>query len=528
MCSECSQPIASPRFRAVVPWLAFVALLVLSGYRFYRLRHYQDFTDENDYVATGWLLSQGEVLYGSVFSHHMPFAYALTHLVAVISPAGGIAHYRLVMWLLYAALASAIFTSPLCRNRREGLVAASVFLGSASLLVPLFKGHMLLADGVWGCLFAIFFVQAFAPFLVGCALRPSHAALGGGAAALALCSALVAVYPIALGLGACVVLAAISPPHRVPLSRVAGPFLISLAGSGLAVLLWLSRFGDLPGFFEEAYFFNSEIYARLFPDKATPLRMAGSTFSDWAAYAGSAFKESFWARPDTGFVLLSAVAVSSSILAIAHRFVSTRVLLVGAATVVLALVFTRMRGPDARALSFYILVLCLLGLSAGILLGARSRLVGIASIASLGLVTGATALRDPSLRADPPALSQVVPADVVPAAIYVDEHTPVSERVAAFNATPGFYFLARRRPAVDGTYYLPWQAWWEESFPRVPDTLEQLRRNRPRFVYLFPWNVWDLFPWETYGREIDRYIKRAYRPVEPERFGGHLWERIEP
>src|SRR5262249_19389562 len=136
------------RSRGALAAAAFAGLSLVSGYRFYRLRNYLDFTDENDSIALGWLVKSGERLYRDVFSHHMPLRYMLCHAVALVAPEGRTAPYRILPWLLYVLVAGAIARSPLLTTEIQGVLAAGLFLGSASALLPLggLLGHMVLSD----------------------------------------------------------------------------------------------------------------------------------------------------------------------------------------------------------------------------------------------------------------------------------------------------------------------------------------------------------------------------------------------
>jgi hypothetical protein len=58
------------RLRRSATLLLLVAALAL-GIRLYRARFYLDFLDEAAETTAAWLASEGETLYGSVFSHRM-------------------------------------------------------------------------------------------------------------------------------------------------------------------------------------------------------------------------------------------------------------------------------------------------------------------------------------------------------------------------------------------------------------------------------------------------------------------------
>ena len=98
---------------------------------------------------------------------------------------------------------------------------------------------------------------------------------------------------------------------------------------------------------------------------------------------------------------------------------------------------------------------------------------------------------------------------------YVEAHTKPDERIASFPNMPSVYLEARRRPATDSVYYLPWQAAWEKENPSRPSTCAQLRAHAPRFVALQrEANIWGYFPWKDYAACIDAFLNSDYQRVD--------------
>lgn len=497
--------------------------ILVSGLRFYRLRHYLDFTDENDNTTIGWLLTQGETLYGSVFSHHMPLAYAAAHVVALVSPTDRPAHFRAAPWAAFVALAFVLARSPLLLDRLSGSLAAALFLALASLLLPPALGHMLLADSLWGVGFATALVSFVLPLLLRRPPDRLSAAIGGLGTAMAIGSNVIAVYPI--GTAALAVAAALlfSRPERTALSRTSGPFLIATAGGGAATLLWVRLFGSLPGLFEEALLFNTEVYGPLFqPEKSTLRATLASTASDWRAHLATSLAGGAFLRGHEALLAVLGAAVACGLAVLAGR--SWRRLASGGVALLLAatLALCRVRGGASRGLGYDVVVLALAAVLLVVL--ARSRPwtgVGAAAVV-LGLAVAAVS-RDPSLRANPRSRS-TYPPEAGAAAAYVSARTAPGERIASFPSTPGLYLLAHRRPAVDSIFYYPWQAEWERRSVRVPDTCARLESAAPRFVFVFPRPIWGVYPFEGYAPCLDALIRRKYRPVDGPGLGGLLWE----
>ena len=66
-------------------WLPGIILLGVSILIDLVLLYYLRFVDEGDTMTTGWLMSQGYVLYRDLFSHHAPLPYAWAALVTLIA-----------------------------------------------------------------------------------------------------------------------------------------------------------------------------------------------------------------------------------------------------------------------------------------------------------------------------------------------------------------------------------------------------------------------------------------------------------
>lgn len=111
------------------------------------------------------------------------------------------------------------------------------------------------------------------------------------------------------------------------------------------------------------------------------------------------------------------------------------------------------------------------------------------------------------------------------AARYIEAHTKPDERIASFPLMPSVYLEAKRRPAADSVYYLPWQAAWEAATPGRPSTCAQVRAHPPSFVTFQDGAIWGTYPWKDYASCIDAFLKSDYEPVDGPEFGGLLLRR---
>jgi hypothetical protein len=512
----------------------FLAVAAATAYRFYLARHLLDFTDENDHTVVGWLLTQGETLYGSVFSHHMPLPYLVAQLVAFVSPGAPPSAFRLIPCLAYLLVGLLLVVSPIGRmNRPAGWLAGSAFLVFASITLPPFLGHLLLMDNLAGCGLAVFLAFVSLPAILRIPCRKRDDLVGGLGAGFALAASPMALFPLAAGV---IPLLADGIRNRAAV-RASLPRLGRLAGGAAAFLLlvtlWLCSFGSLRGFVVDVFDFNREAYAPfLGQPSGSMFRFFLTGLADWATLAkvpSDAELLFFW-KHNQAFLFLAVGASGATALLASHgsglENRRARILrsVVASGELLLILLVSRLRGFDFRALPYFLLVLAAGSLTGSLLLASRQRLRDAAASALFVAPLAILSLRHMSNRQDFPA-PVPWPPQVLPIAEYIRSHTGPSERIAAFSATPRLYLEARRHPSTDSVFYLPWQARWEEKNPGRQTTCEQLRSARPRFVFLLAPKIWGAFDWTVYGGCMDRFIRENYSPLPDPAFQGLLWER---
>jgi len=512
------------RRRRAVATLVLLLALVASAWRFYRVRNFFEFVDESVETTTGWLVSRGDTLYGSVFSHHMPLAVMVSHAIAVVSPNVRPAHFRVAPWAAYALLSLAIAFGPSGRRRPvAGRLAGASFLVIASALAPVIWGHFVLDDVFWGIAFAAFFVLLPLPLSLGEEPTTFDALCAGAAAALALAGSPLAAFPVALGFVLSVVAS-----RKGRRSSLGAAFVVGLATVGLVLGAWLVRFADLHGFLEEVFRFNSNVYARFLGPLRGPASLVPETFRDWHRYLALAVPQALERRIDA--LLLPFVVVTTTLLtAAAYEFGrrrSGRGRAFGLALlVVLTVLFLRMRGGDFRSVPLYVTAA-----AAAVLVpwaaGPRVSKIAIALLAAAILPAAIKVVRHESFFFGE---KDRVFAEGAwwHVARYVEAHTDPGERIAAFPTAPIVYLEARRRPATDSVFFLPWQSAWEAEHPERPSTCEQLKARRPRFVAIQEAVIWGYFPWKDYAACIHRFLESDYEPVDRPELGGLLLRRKE-
>ncbi|MCM3877345.1 MAG: hypothetical protein NEA02_13135 [Thermoanaerobaculia bacterium] len=506
--------------------LALGAAALALGFRLYFVRFHLDFLDESAEITAAWLVSEGETLYGSVFSHHMPLPVMAGHLVAAISPTDRAEHFRVVPFLAYLLAAFAIARSPFERARPGiGRLAAALFLFALAVIAPCFWGHMLLADSLWGCAFLVATVSFLVPLLLGLSPTRWDAALAGACLVIAVSGSLVAAYPCALAgiLGAAALLD--RRRRRLAVSLVAS-FTAGAMGALAVFTWWLSQFGELDNFLEETVRFNRDVYYRFTFGEA---KILPSVLYDWERYVREAPEHILHGDLDSWFLVLAFVAV----FAIAWGAVKSRSHETGSRALLgfevliwcAAVVSLRVRNGGFHGFPFYLAVLGVLCVVAAYGFANRSfRSMTVFLALTLGPAFLFAALDRPSW--SNPSAGGWESGPFGAAARYVRDNSREDERFAAFPFPSSLYLYARRRPAADSIYYFPWQEAWEAERPGHPSACTQLRNFPPHFVFLWPVPLWDRFQWGTgnWGVCIDGFIKEHYSRVQSGNFAGLLWE----
>jgi hypothetical protein len=524
-----------PRFAERALPVLFLAVVAASGYRFYLARHLLDFTDENDHTAVGWLLTQGETLYGSLFSHHMPLPYLLAQLLAFAFPDAPASAFRLIPLLAYLLVGVLLVVSPVGRmNRRAGWLAGAAFLVLVSITLPPFLGHLLLMDNLEGCGLAVFLAFITLPALLRIPCRKRDDLVGGLGAGFALAASPMALFPLAAGALPLLTSGLRSREEARALLLRLARIAAGVAAFAIPVALWLVSFGSPRGFVADVFDFNREAYAPFLgaPDGST-LKLLAIGLAEWARLANvpSARDILFLWRSLMAFLFLAAGALAATAF-LASRGAEepgSKVVRGAVATgeLVVLLALSRLRGFEFRALPFLILVLTLGSISGGLLLAVRRRLrdAALSGLFVAPIVVFSLLHRTTRVNASAPA---PWPPQVAPIAEYIRSHTDPRERIAVFSVSPRLYLEARRHPATDSVFYLPWQARWDEVRTDRPTTCDQLRASRPRFVYYQTQTIWGTFEWSRYGACIDRFVRENYRPLPEPAFQNSLWERRPP
>ncbi len=521
------------RLAPIVGALVFAAASAAAAWRLWRLRYLGVWIDESDNVVVGWLLDEGERLYATIFSHHLPLAYMMGQLVAALSPSDDLAHFRIVPILAYLAAGISFAGSPLAARASDGgWLAASFFVLAAALLAPVFGGTLLVTDVLWGCAFVSCAACLWLPLCIGRLPGRTRAFAGGAALALWVSGSLVTVYPLlalTVMLGA---ITAVSPLHRASARRMLVPVLVGALAMLVLEFAWLLRFGDFGGFVEQALVFNFRFYG---PSQGYS-EGAGGTFSVlgrglretagmWALdlVAPDAERPASWFAPLTLIVSVTLGTAIARSLPLPGRWRRVAATVVASLGLLVLAATLRMRGSGFHSAPY-----CLWVLGAGAacvaLVPDKRRIAVAVSLLLLGTGLGWPLREMLQFGWNAPDLRRSLPFGI-PTFEYVRDHTTPDQRFLSLNVEPLAYLIARRHPAHPAVFYLPWQAAWERSRSQ-PDSCARVRENPPPYVYYAPQAVHGQ-RWESFGGCFDELIRERYEPVRDPRTR-HLFEVRSP
>lgn len=504
--------------RRLAPLAGALAFAVASGFtawRLWRLRYFGVWIDESDNVVIGWLLSEGERLYGTLFSHHLPLAYMAGHAVALLSERDDLAHFRLLPLLAYVATGLAFVGSPLAERAADrGWIAGALFVAAAGLLAPIWSGTLLVTDVLWGCAFVVCAANLWLPLCLGRPPSRGRALLGGCALGIWVSGSLITVYPLLVQVLVLGVLLAVSSRHREATRRALAPAAIGAAGVVAIEGVWMLRHADLGGFLEQALRFNFQFYG---PSQGHR-DVTGGAFGVWIDGVRDTVRASVRALsaprradPTTWFAALGLALSVGLGVAIARTLASGRRVAAPVAVVALLILAAslRLRGEGFHAAPYYLWLLG--GAAAGVCLLREAWRVGVVA----GAVIVAGWLVDPAreaLRLDwnEPDLRRAI-GRILPSFDYVRAHSSPDQRFLSLNVEPLGYLLARRHPAQPGVFYLPWQAAWERSRSE-PDSCARARAAAPPFIFYAPQDVHG-HPWAEFGGCFDALVRERYERV---------------
>jgi hypothetical protein len=276
------------------------------------------FSDEGDNLATGLLLSRGYILYRDVFSHHFPFAYYWSAVVASLLGTS-IAGARISL----LAFQIGLFAWAMYLTRYRLIIGlfsiiwsvVGLFYLSNLMLYPIFSGTTL----------TVIFVVSVAILNRRIVAGKKELATLGILSVVAILADPLSIYPV----GCLLLFLALSP------AGLKGSVIVALCvGVGLGLYAgYLVLSGSVNDFYQQTILFNANIYGKYV--QVEPLRLvrmpqlAGSLLNigqpKWVLYLdpmlgleGFDPEINHWLF--TGFLFRLTVILSAGILFLRHRF----------------------------------------------------------------------------------------------------------------------------------------------------------------------------------------------------------------
>jgi hypothetical protein len=421
-------------------YLVAVGLLFASRVR--------EFADETDNLLGGLLIARGERLYVDFFSSHMPVAYYVAAVSAVLG-AATLEQFRVFSDLLLILATLGVVWG--FRHRLPMLVLG-LWATITVFAHTLQWGEMLTASTCAG--YGVLVAGLLCYTTPGLRFSPRQQSVLSAAIFLAVQSELVAIYPIVL-LGLCYVAVRWREVRSLlnTLLIVAAPHALMLLG------LWLM--GELPDFLDSAYQFNQLYYARFLMNPSV-LGM----LHDWEAQYRTYLQLS-----------LQNPLSAQSCLVVANLFavyVVTRSRGLPVALIYyLFVALTHVRNEGAYYLCSYFSMALVLAWAVGAFQARSGRLQ--LAVAGLVLVLGASFVVQVALTYDLSGRAARIEPDV---AIVAAITTP-GERIFVVPFDQYVYLATDRMPASVFSYYLPWHA----ADPRIDARLrEDLHTARPPVI----------------------------------------------
>jgi hypothetical protein len=454
-------------------YLGAVGLLFASRVR--------EFADESDNLLGGLLITRGERLYVDYFSSHMPFAYYLAAIPALLG-AQRLEEFRA---FTNAVLLAATLGVVAGFRKRLSLELLGTWAVLAVFAHQLQFGEMLTAGTTagFGCLVAGLLILT----TPGLKFHPRRSVALSAAVFVAIQSALLSVYPLAVLGFAYLVMRLRDRDWR---SALRLGTIVALPNLVVLLLLWLS--GALPAFAYDAIQFNQTYYSQYLMN-ASPLGM----LHDWEAQYRTYLLQSL-ADP----LGVQACLVIGNVVA-AVLIGRQRGWLVGTA-VYAFIALSHIRTEDGYYLASY----ASLAFDITWAFGALRRSVPARLIALPVLLLAATfVLRVASLYD-----LRAIPARDAPEVAVIQALTRPGERIFAAPYDPYLYLAAQRMPATTLPFFFPWQA----ADPRSESQLvDEIRERRPALIVFRKWEaVNDRWPLGEYAQRVESVIRERYAPLD--------------
>lgn len=471
-----TRQIPTARINLALIWL--IGALAL-WYQFMLLFD-QEWGDESETVVAAKMLASGMRLYSEVFNHHGPLSFLSGYLLELAGNFGVAGHRVPIAVMQWLAL-FAIYRSPLLRERPERAIFVAVAMTAVLDLLPqdLMFGHAYLYQTIAGLFFIVIVAQHTVPVIGQMAPAP---------AGVAISSVLNASLPfLAVSYVPAAGLLFLASLTRATWKRA----LAWSLGGVFANLAWLGWIGSFKGFLAYHIYLNTKV-------------MPEYRAQDLAAMIDAVASSVSWpSSVSTVNPLIPLVLAGASLVMLERKRLPWRSVLL-----LLALLSFTMRGIMYHGAPFWYGLIALAAL-----MTARYRRVYEQQGALFALLLVCAGILARPLLQDHSVFDSRRRPETTAFGELAKALTDKDDRVIAYSFRNFDYLAADRLPASGHFFYLPWQERYNQApqYGIYQNACEDIRKARPKLVYLDNNRIWGKFPWSSYGGCIQAVVDAGYR-----------------
>lgn len=482
--------------------------LVLIGIVFMLLCSFSSagtFTDENDNIRGGMIIANGGVLYKDYITQHTPVAYYICALFALLG-AGSVQQFRLSYYLFVAVLWGLLYVRHASHFGKRKMyllaIAESVFIPA---VVPL-QGAQVLSDGIQGMCMVVLMLEFFS-FYQDRKLGWDRTCIVSACVWGSFGSAFVSAYALIWVIGIVLILEFLYWKNKkVFLGEIYFRYyrlIISVSVPLLCGAIYLAANGALREAYQQAYKFNTEVYARYLQGfGSNPLQPLIEAVQHFFNVMAGQFQTLLTAQA-TNVTVLQFVLLISATTAIALLFFAEK-RRVEAFTLFMTMICSATRGYDQHGLAAWYLSILSICLFTGkwnrhplkLRGGSYFSVMAAVFITAILLSTYTDWVGDYLLAEQLPVSdteSEVIARTKEGQKIMIDAY-----------ACDSIYFLYKDRYPVNRmVYMLPWYMDWYEQI-----TVQELYHYRPNIVVYNPEQ--DTWGYTHYANVLETEIKNNY------------------
>lgn len=463
------------------------------------------FTDENDNFRGGMIIANGGVIYKDYITQHTPAAYYICALFALLG-AGSVQQFRLSYYFVIALLWGFLYIRHASRFGRRKMyvlaIAESVFIPA---VVPL-HGAQVLSDGIQGICMVILMLE-FLSYFQDRELGWNRVWIVSACIWGSFGAAFVSAYALVWVVGIVLVLEVLYWKNKnVSVSGICFRYFRLVTAMMVPVVCavsYLAVHGALREAFQQAYKFNTEVYARYLQgfgsNPIQPLIEAVQHFFD--ATAGQ-FQTLLTAQATNVTVLQVVLLILATAAVVRLFFVEKRQ--VEAFTLFMVMICSATRGYDMHGLAAWYLSVLITCLFTG---GWSTHALKTGDVSHSSVITAVVlAVILFSTYADCAGdnlLTEQTPVSDMESEVISRTERGEKIMIDAYGCDSIYFLYKDRYPVNRMVYMLPWYMDWYEQI-----TVEELHHYAPNIVvYNAEQDTWG---YTHYANVLEMEIKKNY------------------